>query len=265
MRNQLYRPYSSTEAVSFALPDMTGADFNTATALASGDVQISKDGAAFANVTNLPSNSSGQVVWTPAAGELTAKSIRLRVRDQTSPAEFPAMLFVIETYGHASAMHPNLGWLTGDAHARLGAPVGASISADITDARSRLPAALVGGRMDANVGAMANNVLTAAAIADNAITAAKLAADAITAAKIADGAIDAATLAANTITAAKLASDARQAIAQEVLLALVMGRGNKVEIVGSDIVLKDTDGTTVISTQPFTRLPSTANPIATVG
>jgi hypothetical protein len=62
----------------------------------------------------------------------------------------------------------------------------------------RIPAALVGGRMDASVGAMAANVLTATAIN----------ADAITAAKIADGAIDAATFAAGAITAAAIAADA---------------------------------------------------------
>lgn len=51
----------------------------------------------------------------------------------------------------------------------------------------RIPAALVSGRMDVSVGAMAANVLTATAIN----------ADAITAAKIANGAIDAATFAAD--------------------------------------------------------------------
>ncbi len=49
----------------------------------------------------------------------------------------------------------------------------------------RIPAALVGGRIDASVGAMAANVVTAAAVADGAIDAATLAADTITAAKIA--------------------------------------------------------------------------------
>lgn len=51
-------------------------------------------------------------------------------------------------------------YLTGDAYARLGAPVGASISADIAGVQSdtdnlqtRIPAALVSGRMDASVGA----------------------------------------------------------------------------------------------------------------
>lgn len=51
---------------------------------------------------------------------------------------------------------------TGDSFARLGAPVGASISADIAgvqsdtdDIQTRLPAALVSGKMDSNVSALA--------------------------------------------------------------------------------------------------------------
>lgn len=48
------------------------------------------------------------------------------------------------------------------------------------DIIGRLPAALIGGRIDASVGAMAVGVLTAAAIAADAITAAKLAADVTT-------------------------------------------------------------------------------------
>lgn len=66
---------------------------------------------------------------------------------------------------------------TGDAYARLGAPVGASISADIAavqsdtnDIQTRLPAALVSGRIDASVGAMAANVMTAAAAAADLTT-----------------------------------------------------------------------------------------------
>jgi hypothetical protein len=52
---------------------------------------------------------------------------------------------------------------------------------------ARIPAALVSGRMDVSVGAMAANVITSTAINN----------DAITAAKIANGAIDAATFAAD--------------------------------------------------------------------
>lgn len=73
---------------------------------------------------------------------------------------------------------------TGDSFARIGAPVGASISADVAavktqtgaietdtqDIQSRLPAALVSGRIDASVGAMANNTMTAAAAAADLTT-----------------------------------------------------------------------------------------------
>lgn len=64
---------------------------------------------------------------------------------------------------------------TGDAYATATA-----IETDTQDIQSRLPAALVSGRIDASVGAMASGVLTATAIAADAITAAKVAADVTT-------------------------------------------------------------------------------------
>ena len=54
----------------------------------------------------------------------------------------------------------------------------AAILVDTDDIQTRLPAALVGGRMDVSVGAMAADVVTAAAIAANAIGASELAQDA---------------------------------------------------------------------------------------
>jgi hypothetical protein len=54
-----------------------------------------------------------------------------------------------------------------------------AIEADTQDIQSRLPAALVSGRIDASVGAMASDVVTAAAIAADAIGASELAADAV--------------------------------------------------------------------------------------
>jgi len=66
--------------------------------------------------------------------------------------------------------------ITGNAFTRLGAPVGASISADIAavqadtdNIQTRIPAALVSGRMDSSVGAMAANTLTASALATDAV------------------------------------------------------------------------------------------------
>lgn len=53
----------------------------------------------------------------------------------------------------------------------------AVIQADTDDLQTRIPAALVGGRIDASVGAIANNAITAASIAADAITDAKVAND----------------------------------------------------------------------------------------
>lgn len=74
--------------------------------------------------------------------------------------------------------------IAGDAFTRLGAPAGASVSADVAavkaetatilsdtnDIQTRLPAALVSGRIDASVGAMAADVMTAAAAAADLTT-----------------------------------------------------------------------------------------------
>lgn len=122
------------------------------------------------------------------------------------------------------------------------------VESDTQDIQARLPAALVGGRIDANVGAissdataadnaeaffdgtgyagtnnviptvttvngLAANVITAAAINTGAITAAKFAAGAIDATAIASDAIAAAKIAAGAITAAKFASGAVDAAA----------------------------------------------------
>lgn len=103
------------------------------------------------------------------------------------------------------------------------------VEADTVDIQSRLPAALVSGRIDASVGAMAASVLTATAIA----------ADAITAAKIADGAIDALTFATGAITAAAIAADAitDAKVAADVTIASVTGSvGSVTGNVGGNVV-----------------------------
>jgi hypothetical protein len=63
-----------------------------------------------------------------------------------------------------------------------------AIEADTQDIQARLPAALVSGRIDASVGAMATDVLTASAVAADAIGASELATDAVQ--EIADAILD---------------------------------------------------------------------------
>lgn len=55
-----------------------------------------------------------------------------------------------------------------------------AIEVDTQDIQARLPTALVGGRIDASVGAMASGVVTAAAVATGAIDADAIASDAVT-------------------------------------------------------------------------------------
>src|SRR5690606_27114911 len=45
-----------------------------------------------------------------------------------------------------------------------------AVETDTQDIQSRLPAALISGRMSSQVGAMANNVISAAVVANDAVT-----------------------------------------------------------------------------------------------
>jgi len=72
------------------------------------------------------------------------------------------------------------------------------VETDTTDIQSRIPAALVSGRIDSSVGAMASDVLTATAIAADAITDAKVASD-VTIASV-TGAVGSVTGAVGSVT-----------------------------------------------------------------
>lgn len=178
---------------------------------ATGDTKISKDAGNVANTTNNPAavGGTGSVNWslTLTATELQAAVIDIQIVDSATKA-IEDQFIKIFTYGNASAklaldLSVNQ---TGDSFARIGAPVGVSISADVAGVQSdtdniqtRIPTSLVSGRIDASVGAMAADVVTASAIADNAIDAGSIAADAITAAKIAADAIGSSELATTAV------------------------------------------------------------------
>lgn len=149
--------------------------------LAAGDVKLFLDDVSLGNITTLPTVSpaaSGQVKVSLSAGEMTGARLGIRFVDQTSPKEWADVEIALSID-----------------------------TATVEDLSGRIPTALVSGRIDASVGAMAANVLTATAINADAITAAKLADGAIDAATFAAGAINAAAIAADAITDAKVASD----------------------------------------------------------
>jgi hypothetical protein len=106
----------------------------------------------------LAADSDIDGVAPPAVGsvfhELLTKTAGSFTYDQTTDS-----LEALRDRGDAA-------WTTATGFATSGQAT--SIQADTDDIQARLPAALVGGRMDASVGAMAADVITAASIAADA-------------------------------------------------------------------------------------------------
>lgn len=158
---------------------------------AAGDVKVSIDGGTAANIATLPTAIAmgNSAIWkfVFSNAELTGKIISVTVSDSATKAVDDTG-FSIETYGNASALHPfDLGTAstaqTGDGYAIVNSgthgnaalktlidAVDNFVDTEIADIQARLPAALVGGRIDASVGAMAANTLTASALATDAVT-----------------------------------------------------------------------------------------------
>lgn len=83
-------------------------DLYASGSIVAGDVKISKDGGAFANVTTLPTEApaaSGIYTLSLSATELSAERVMVKFVDQTSPKAFEPRIVLIQTYGNASARH----------------------------------------------------------------------------------------------------------------------------------------------------------------
>ena len=75
--------------------------------LAAGDVKISKDGGASANVSNLPtavdsSGMPGVFSWTPTIAETQAETVTVNIKDASDGA-FDENMITLQTGGNASA------------------------------------------------------------------------------------------------------------------------------------------------------------------
>lgn len=186
-----------------------GADWTPA----AGDVKVSIDGGAAANIGTLPTavamGNTAYWGFTLSGAETTGKNIVVTVSDSATKA-VEDQAFVVETFGHASAMYPAdisaVNTDLADVKAAIGTPA-VTIATDIAgvqsgtnDIQTRLPTTLVGGRIDASVGAMAAGVITDTAIASDAITDAKVASD-VTIASV-TGAVGSVTGAVGSVTGA---------------------------------------------------------------
>lgn len=89
-------PIYVTASVNFS----TGATWTPA----AGDVLVSIDGAAEANIATLPAYANGAWEFTLSAAELTGKTVTVRVED----AAIADTMLVVETVGDPSALHQHL-------------------------------------------------------------------------------------------------------------------------------------------------------------
>ncbi|MDH3975626.1 MAG: hypothetical protein OEV42_15215 [Deltaproteobacteria bacterium] len=98
--------YGSNDKIRFALYTPDGKNIRTDVVFAAGDVTISKDGAAAANVAALPVYAANgfDIEWMPAAGELDAKEITLRIKDQDAAETWLECVKLLQTEGDANAM-----------------------------------------------------------------------------------------------------------------------------------------------------------------
>lgn len=201
----VYVPMIKRAVVDFAV----GADWTPA----AGDVKISIDGGAAANIGTLPvavaMGNTAYWKFVLSDAELTGKQMIVTVADSaTKVVEDQA--FDIQTFGHASAFFVT-DWTDAVRQGMTALPNAAAQASGGLYTRGTGAGQInqaANGQVDTNTAAMAAGVVTATVIADGAIDAGAIASDAITAAKIATGAITNAKFAAGAIDAAAIATDA---------------------------------------------------------
>lgn len=227
---------STSQVIRFgpALDITDGVSEETALTLAQADMRLSKDGGAFAQKNaagNATHDSDGWYSTTLNATDTdTVGILKLNVHQPANMLPIWETFYVIEEaiydllYGagstglvtlaavtHTGAVIPTVTTLTGhtaqtgDSFARLGAPAGASVSADIADvptvAELNARTLLAANYFDpaADTVALVTDLTNLPSIPANWLTAAGINAAAFTNAKFAAGAIDANALAADAV------------------------------------------------------------------
>ncbi len=105
------RKYNVETRVYFPLVDFGSTDFEAGVTIAAGDATISKDGGAFVNIVGESADDlfvdegGGLYSIKVAAAELQAKTVVLRIVDQTGTKEWEDQMVLIDTYGNGSAQH----------------------------------------------------------------------------------------------------------------------------------------------------------------
>jgi hypothetical protein len=246
------------------------ADGDLVTGAAGLDSEVSKDGGTFADCTNEATEiatASGVYFLDLTSTEMNADTVAVIIKTSTVGAKTTTIVMYPEEAGDIRVNVTQVNGTTQTAGDIIG---------DTNDIQTRLPAALVSGRIDASVGAMAAGTVTAAAVATDAIDSDAIAASAVTEiqaglatsaalalvqadtddiqtrlpAALVAGRIDASigAMAADTLTAAAIAADAigaselaADAVA-EIAAAIVAALTIPTAIENADALLDRVDG-----------------------
>jgi hypothetical protein len=103
----LQRKYGVAATLLCPLIDFGATDFEaTPVTFAAGDVLVSKDEGAFANIGTLPSHEGYGMYSMPlTATEMEAARVMVVLVDQSSPKLWEDQAILVESYGHASGQH----------------------------------------------------------------------------------------------------------------------------------------------------------------
>lgn len=130
-----------------------------------------------ANLSVASNPSTGLYRWTyTVSSAATAEQIRFDISATLSASTFTLSAYTQVTDVVSSTWTAADRIIITDIQTKIGTPAVtvstdiAAIQIDTNDIQTRLPAALVAGRIDSSVGAMAADVVTAAAIATDAVT-----------------------------------------------------------------------------------------------
>lgn len=188
--------------ITFPIFDADGDLVTGATGL---DSEISKDGGAMTDCTNEATEigSSGIYYLDLTSTEMNADTVAVIVKTTSSGAKTTPVIMYPEEAGDIRVNVTAYGGTAGTfsagrpevntTHVSGTLQTAGDIIADTNDIQTRLPAALVSGRMDASVGAMAANVMTAAATAADYVTELQSGLSTLTAGAISTAVWDAAT------------------------------------------------------------------------
>lgn len=103
---KLMREYGVGTNIDFSLFDPSGINLISTAVHEAGDTNISIDGAAEDPTINGFTNVDQGYRLALDAAEVTGKSMRIPIVDQTGTKVWLDDFLIIETYGHANAMHP---------------------------------------------------------------------------------------------------------------------------------------------------------------